>query len=171
MGYPNHRHHSRGGGESLTLHRAKRLQTLMPKQLGDIYEILYFPAIAITKLSICLQYLSIFVLNREKKFWCLQLFIFINMFYFTATLLVTIFQCTPRAKIWNPQVPGHVSIIKLLLLQLVSLTFYRISLCYHSLWHAYGIFRCLLSANSVSQRSSSLESCRFSTYVSTATTS
>lgn len=28
------------------------------------------------------------------------------MLYFTACLFITIFQCTPRAKIWNPAIPG-----------------------------------------------------------------
>ena len=28
------------------------------------------------------------------------------MLYFSACLFITIFQCTPRAKIWNPTVPG-----------------------------------------------------------------
>ena len=28
------------------------------------------------------------------------------MMYFTVCLFITIFQCTPRAKIWNPELPG-----------------------------------------------------------------
>lgn len=79
---------------------------LIPKQLANVWESLYQPVIATTKLSICLQYLSIFVLSREKKFWYLQTFIWINMLYFATVLFVTVFQCNPRAKIWNPEIPG-----------------------------------------------------------------
>lgn len=28
------------------------------------------------------------------------------MLYFTSSLFATIFQCSPRAKIWNPEIPG-----------------------------------------------------------------
>ena len=62
--------------------------------------------IAITKLSICLQFIKIFGLNRNKKFWFLQAFILVNLLYFIATIFITTFQCTPRAKIWNPTLPG-----------------------------------------------------------------
>ena len=74
---------------------------------ANISEVLYAPLIAITRLSICLQFNHIFVLNRDKKFWYLQIFIWVNMLYFIALLFVTIFQCTPRAKIWNPEIPGR----------------------------------------------------------------
>ena len=73
---------------------------------ANIFEIFYPFLIAITKLSICLQFIQIFGLNRNKKFWFLQVFILVNLLYFTATVFITTFQCTPRAKIWNPTIPG-----------------------------------------------------------------
>ncbi len=79
----------------------------MLKQLSHILEILYHPFIAITKLSICLQFIRIFVVDRGTKFWFIQAFIWINMFYYLACLFVTILQCQPRAKSWNPSLPGH----------------------------------------------------------------
>ena len=79
---------------------------LMSKQWANVSEILYPPLIATTRLSICLQFIRIFVLNRDKKFWCLQVFIWVNILYFIALFFVTIFQCTPRAKIWNPELSG-----------------------------------------------------------------
>lgn len=39
-------------------------------------------------------------------FWFLQAFLLVNLLYFTATVFITTFQCTPRAKIWNATLPG-----------------------------------------------------------------
>ena len=69
-------------------------------------EILYPIVIAVTKLSICLQLIRIFVIGRGKSFWCIQLFIWVNMSYFVACFFISLFQCTPRAKIWDPEVQG-----------------------------------------------------------------
>lgn len=80
---------------------------LILKQMTHIIEILYHPLIAITKLSICLQFLRIFVVDHGTKFWCIQTFICVNMFYYLARFFISIFQCDPRAKIWNPKLPGH----------------------------------------------------------------
>ena len=41
--------------------------------------------------------------------------IIIMILFYTATNLVKIFECTPRAKIFNPKIPGHcVDVPKLL---------------------------------------------------------
>lgn len=80
---------------------------LILKQLTHIIEILYHPLIAITKLSICLQFIRIFVVDHGTKFWSIQIFICVNMFYYLARFFISIFQCNPRAKIWNPTLPGH----------------------------------------------------------------
>lgn len=79
---------------------------LIPKQWVNVFEVLYPPLIGLTKLSICLQYAHIFVLNRDKRFWYLQGFMVVNTLYFIACFTVTIFRCSPRAKIWNPELPG-----------------------------------------------------------------
>ena len=104
MGCPNHKIGFLGAGKSRT--RAGMASFLTSKQWANVSEVLYSPLIAITRLSICLQFAHIFVLNRDKKFWYLQVFICVNMLYFTAYFFATIFQCTPRAKIWNPEIPG-----------------------------------------------------------------
>ena len=76
-------------------------------QLGNIIEIRYSPLIFLTKLSILLQFIRIFIPNHKgKTYYVTQLIIWINLLYFTAAGLLSIFQCTPRARIWNPFVPG-----------------------------------------------------------------
>ncbi|KAF7884301.1 uncharacterized protein EAF02_004637 [Botrytis sinoallii] len=73
---------------------------------GAIAEVVYPPLIALTKLSICIQFLHIFVPERGIKYWGVQVFIWINMLYFVACFFVSLFQCLPREKIWNPTVRG-----------------------------------------------------------------
>ena len=104
MGRSDHKLDFLRAGES---HTRGGIRGSISKQWANVSEMLYPPLIAITKLSICLQYIHIFVLNREKKFWYLQGFIWINMLYFIACFFVTTFQCVPRAKIWNPELPGQ----------------------------------------------------------------
>ncbi|KAI9645555.1 hypothetical protein NHQ30_006297 [Ciborinia camelliae] len=41
---------------------------------GAISEVMYPPLIALTKLSICIQFLHIFVPGRTTKYWCVQQF-------------------------------------------------------------------------------------------------
>ena len=104
MGRPGHTIGFLSAGESSP--RGGEALSLISKQWANVSEILYPPLVAITRLSICLQFIHIFVLNRDKKFWYLHIFIWVNIMYFTVFFFVTIFQCTPRAKIWDPELPG-----------------------------------------------------------------
>lgn len=88
------------------MHKEYELYLIL-KQLTHTIEILYHPLIAITKLSICLQFIHIFVVDRGTKFWSMQVFICANMFYYLARFFISIFQCSPSAKIWTPTLPGH----------------------------------------------------------------
>lgn len=76
-------------------------------QLSLLLEIIYHPLIAITRLSICFQFIRIFVVGHNARFWCIQGFISVNMMYYLAVFFVSIFQCKPIAKNWNPALPGH----------------------------------------------------------------
>ncbi|KAL8654520.1 MAG: hypothetical protein Q9226_003401 [Calogaya cf. arnoldii] len=71
-------------------------------------QIFYNPLIFITKLSILLQYLVIFVPNSAgKTYWAIHFVIWANLLFYLAVMLVQIFQCQPREKTWNPLMPGH----------------------------------------------------------------
>lgn len=77
-------------------------------QLANVEEILYCPLIFLTKLSILLQYLRIFVPNHAGKlYYTVLLIIWLNLLFYTATTLVEIFTCMPRKKIWEPSTPGR----------------------------------------------------------------
>lgn len=96
------------------LAQVKRLhmsnESLLAKgtQLANVEEILYCPLIFLTKLSILLQYLRIFVPNHAGKlYYTVLLIIWLNLLFYTATTLVEIFTCMPRKKIWEPSTPGR----------------------------------------------------------------
>ena len=96
------------------LAQVKRLhisnESLLAKgtQLVNVEQILYCPLIFLTKLSILLQYLRIFVPNHAGKlYYTVQLIIWLNLLFYTATALVEIFTCMPRKKIWEPSTPGR----------------------------------------------------------------
>ena len=75
--------------------------------MGYFVGVLYPPIIALVKLSICLQLIHIFVVNRGKEFWCIHIFIWTNMSYFVTLTFFSIFQCKPIAKYWDLELPGH----------------------------------------------------------------
>lgn len=81
-------------------------EILISHQLLTIFEVLNPPVIALTKLSICLQFIRLFVPLHSAKYWSIQAFIWINMLYFVSCFFITLFQCIPREKIWDPLVPG-----------------------------------------------------------------
>ncbi|MCJ1303445.1 hypothetical protein MMC08_006255 [Hypocenomyce scalaris] len=77
-------------------------------QLANAQEIMYGPLIFVTKLSILLQYLRIFVPNNTGFiYYTVQFIIWFNLLFYTADTLVEIFECTPRSKIWNVTLSGH----------------------------------------------------------------
>ncbi|MCJ1359567.1 MAG: hypothetical protein MMC33_009569 [Icmadophila ericetorum] len=72
-------------------------------------EILYSLLIFITKLSILLLYLRIFVPQKTQKgkiYIAIQITIWLNFLLCLAFFLVEIFGCTPRQKYWKPWLPG-----------------------------------------------------------------
>ena len=72
--------------------------SLILQQLSLLLEIIYHPLIAITRLSLCFQFIRIFVIGHDAKFWCIQGFIWINMIYYLSYFFVSIFQCNHIAK-------------------------------------------------------------------------
>ncbi|KAK0508429.1 hypothetical protein JMJ35_009513 [Cladonia borealis] len=76
-------------------------------KLLDIGAIVYCPVIFATKLAILLQIQRIFVTSRNIRFYLVQSLIWINGLWYFINMFLTAFMCTPRAKIWDPAVPGH----------------------------------------------------------------
>ncbi|MCJ1252151.1 hypothetical protein MMC30_009389 [Trapelia coarctata] len=73
----------------------------------NIAEVLYVLAICLVKVSILLQIHRIFAPPRNTVLYVLIWgLVAINSLLYTAIGLVTIFQCTPRERIWNPLIPG-----------------------------------------------------------------
>lgn len=87
---------------------AKQMQAdISTKQYLNIAEVLYVLAICLVKVSILLQIHRIFAPPRNTVLYVLIWgLVGINSLLYTAIGLVTIFQCTPRERIWNPLVPG-----------------------------------------------------------------
>lgn len=77
-------------------------------KLANAEEICYGPLIFIAKLSILLQYIRIFVpTHRSAIYYWIVVLIWSNALFYVADTLVEIFQCVPRAKIWDPTMPGR----------------------------------------------------------------
>ena len=90
------------------LYMSNESQLAKGKQLGNLEEILYCPLMFITKLSILLQYLRIFVPNHTGKlYYTVQFIIWFNLLFYIASTLAEIFGCIPRKKIWEPTTPGR----------------------------------------------------------------
>ena len=60
----------------------------------------------LAKASVCLQCVRFFSVGRDKAFWTVHIFLFINILYFGAVWVASGLECVPRAKIWNPALPG-----------------------------------------------------------------
>lgn len=70
-------------------------------------ETLYSPVMFVTKLTILLQLMNIFVTGRTgvTYYLCLALILF-NLLFYAAITFVCIFVCSPRAKFWDRTIPG-----------------------------------------------------------------
>lgn len=76
-------------------------------QLFNIASIIYGPAIGCTKVSILLLYRRIFSPQKKSHFdRAIRLFIVILSLFYVAITLAKIFECTPRARIWDKRRPG-----------------------------------------------------------------
>lgn len=74
----------------------------------NVIEIYYSPLIYVTKLSILIQLMRIFVPNhRGKTYWWIHFLIWGNFLFYVPVIMVSIMACIPRAKIWNPTMKGH----------------------------------------------------------------
>ncbi|KAJ9300994.1 hypothetical protein DTO271G3_2158 [Paecilomyces variotii] len=77
-------------------------------QLANISQIIYGPLIFVAKLSILLLYLRAFTPSRPgRTFYAIHFLLWFNLLFYTANTLTKIFQCIPRAKIWDPETPGR----------------------------------------------------------------
>ncbi|KAF7509484.1 hypothetical protein GJ744_008047 [Endocarpon pusillum] len=109
-------------------------------KLANVMEIYYNPLIFITKLSILLQYIKIFAPSRTgKTYWSVHFLIWINLLFYIAVMLVQIMQCLPRAKIWNPTIPGRcVDIANVLIVGAIINVVSDVSILVlpiHKVWH------------------------------------
>ncbi|KAL5362334.1 hypothetical protein BJX96DRAFT_177061 [Aspergillus floccosus] len=76
-------------------------------KLANVSQIIYGPIIFVTKLSIFLLYLRIFAPSTKSKTHIfIQVLIWVNLLFYTANTIVKIFECTPRSKIWDRDIPG-----------------------------------------------------------------
>ena len=68
---------------------------------------MYCPVVLITKLSILIQLLHIFAPTRAgATYYQCHFMIWFNVLFYTAIFFAAIFECIPRAKFWNPTIPG-----------------------------------------------------------------
>ena len=89
------------------------MSSLMPlakstyTQLTYIAEILYSPLIFIVKLAILLQVQHIFAVASKLRLYLVQSLIWSNPCWYFAYTFVVAFACTPTAKSWDFELPGH----------------------------------------------------------------
>ena len=77
-------------------------------QLINYVEIFYGPIIFLAKVSILLQIRRLFVSKTKDRLrTMIDAVIWLNALFYFADTLVEIFQCVPRAKIFNPKLPGR----------------------------------------------------------------
>ena len=60
-------------------------------------------------MSILTQYLRIFVPTRQGNgpiFWCTTVLMLLNVIFYIIEFFLNIMQCSPRARLWNRQLPG-----------------------------------------------------------------
>ncbi|KAL4950243.1 hypothetical protein BDW69DRAFT_187545 [Aspergillus filifer] len=78
------------------------------RKLANASQIFYAPLIFTTKLSIFLLYLRVFAPTRQgKTHHAIHTLIWFNLAFYLANFFLKIFQCTPRRKIWIPDVKGN----------------------------------------------------------------
>ncbi|MCJ1470266.1 hypothetical protein MMC07_008911 [Pseudocyphellaria aurata] len=77
-------------------------------KMANAADAFYAPLIFVTKLSILLQYIRIFVPARTGvRYYPIHTLIWLNLTYYVINFFVGLFYCTPPRKIWDPSVPGH----------------------------------------------------------------
>ncbi len=71
-------------------------------------EILYCPAMFCAK-YVVLRQIELIFFNHDRKalaFTAIRILIWANLLFYTAALISFILSCIPRAKIWDPALPG-----------------------------------------------------------------
>jgi hypothetical protein len=69
------------------------------------FECIYVTTVALTKVSLLLMYYRLFPVNSMRiGCWILGA---LSVCWCISIIMVSIFQCTPIAKAWNPTIPGH----------------------------------------------------------------
>ncbi|KAL5313085.1 hypothetical protein ACEPPN_019512 [Leptodophora sp. 'Broadleaf-Isolate-01'] len=69
------------------------------------FECIYVTTVALTKVSLLLMYYRIFPIDSMRiSCWILGT---LSVCWCISIIMVSIFQCTPIAKAWNPTIPGH----------------------------------------------------------------
>ena len=76
-------------------------------QLTYAAELLYGPLIFIVKLTILLQVQHIFAISSKLRFYLVQFMIWSNACWYFAYTFIVAFACTPTAKSWDSELPGH----------------------------------------------------------------
>lgn len=84
-----------------------KIQTLIVRQIANIVCIIYVLLMLIIKSAVLLQYLRIFIPQRNKSFYLAWILIAINIVFNIGLALALAFQCIPRRKIWSPWLPGR----------------------------------------------------------------
>ncbi|KAL1870762.1 hypothetical protein Daus18300_005082 [Diaporthe australafricana] len=74
----------------------------------NVARVLYGITICMAKLAILCLYRRVFSVHRRSQFdiTVIGLMVLLVLFY-VATVIIKIFECLPRARIWDPSVPGH----------------------------------------------------------------
>ncbi|KAI9705288.1 MAG: hypothetical protein M1820_005287 [Bogoriella megaspora] len=78
-------------------------------------ELIYCMTFPLVRLSICLQFISIFVPFRDNKFWTILGIVLANVLFYIAGFFVSLLQCIPLKKTWDPAQPGKCISYKLLI--------------------------------------------------------
>ena len=75
----------------------------------NVHQIIYMPAILLTKCALLLQLIEFFVPRKahNQRWWILNSLIAANVVFFTISFFIELFECWPRKKIWKPKVPGR----------------------------------------------------------------
>lgn len=76
-------------------------------KLANTTEMLYSPAIFLAKLSILLMFRRLFdTAGTGKTHYLIHILIWANLAFYFPYLAATVFQCVPRARIWDPTLKG-----------------------------------------------------------------
>ncbi|KAI9794021.1 MAG: hypothetical protein M1816_006646 [Peltula sp. TS41687] len=71
-------------------------------------QLLYGPVVVFVKVAILLQFKRIFVVTKRSPMsYAIDIVLWLMVAFYFADLIVEIFHCIPREKIWNHQVPGR----------------------------------------------------------------